>query len=180
MIRVLVAFTALCFAGLFIQASMIHSTAPSAVAPDIILILTVILALYFRSVFALVGAFSLGILADFASGLYLGPNAAGCVIVFHVVGAIASRVYADRGFAVGLITFLCSLIKSLVCITFYLFYVEAAYLDLLKLTVLRLVFLEALFSGLVSPLVLKVLVLSKQLPQQHHGAGSSSSFNWWS
>ncbi len=171
MIRTIVLFVVAAMLGIFIQATIVHASFPAAAAPDVILILTVILGLRYRSVSGLFGAFLLGILADFASGQYVGPNAAGGIVAFLAVGSIASRVYAERALAVVMITFLCSLIKSLVLVSLFALYIKP---DVLNLNLLNMILLEALFSGIVAPLVMKLI----GYPRGTTASVSKTSFGW--
>ena len=65
-----------------IQGTLIKPLSPSAIAPDFILMFVVFLALYHPTAVGMVGAFLLGCAGDFASGEFVGPNAAGCVVAF--------------------------------------------------------------------------------------------------
>lgn len=169
MIRLLMIFSFTCVMGLFFQAALIHSSIPAAPAPDFILILVVITALNYQNVFGMIGAFVLGLLADFASGLFIGPNAAGAVVAFSLIGVIASRVYADRGFGVMLITFFSCLVKSAVYAIMHVVYINGAMHEILQLSVLKLVLIEAALTALVAPLLYRLM--QTQLPR-----ASASSF----
>ncbi|HQH29116.1 MAG TPA: rod shape-determining protein MreD, partial [Oligoflexia bacterium] len=161
MLRLVCIFTLACLLGVFLQSTLIHGTVPSAAAPDVLMILVVIIALRVRTVGAVIGAFCLGLISDFASGQYVGPNAAASVVVFSLVGAIASRVYADRALALMVIVFLCSLAKSFTLFAIYSIYLDRYLLETLQYTFLRILVLEALFSSLVAPLVMRLLLLSQ-------------------
>lgn len=165
MIRLIIVFLVACFVGLFIQAALVHSSVPAAAAPDFILVLVVIIALNYQTVPGMLGAFCLGLLADFASGQFVGPNAAGAIVAFSFVGILASRVYADKGLAVMVITFLSSLAKSAVYALMHALYVNGATDELMQMKVFQLILLEALLSGLVAPIVIRLLSLTK--PSSH-------------
>ena len=152
MFRHCAVFVVLSLFGLFVQGALIHSFFPSAIAPDIILILIVILARQSHTLPALLGAFFLGLLADLASGVLLGPNAAGAVVAFGLVGAIARRVYAERYIAVVILTFVCSAAKSLTAVLMVVLYVGKW---TLPQDALRVVLIEAAASALLAPVVLK-------------------------
>jgi rod shape-determining protein MreD len=153
---------------------MIHDTVPAAAAPDIIMVLVVVLGLHFRTVAAIIGAFCLGLLSDFASGQFVGPNAAASIVVFGLVGIIATRVYADRAIALMLIVFFCSLAKSVTVVSMYLFYLDDYISELTRFPVLRTIGLEAVLSALVAPLVLKLLFLGKPFRHFLRSPGGSS------
>jgi rod shape-determining protein MreD len=172
MIRTALIFFFAAIIGIVVQSTVVHSSFPSVAAPDVILILTVVLGMRYRSVAGLFSAFLLGILADFASGQYVGPNAAGNIVAFLAVGSIASRVYAERVLAVAMITFMCSILKSLVLIALLALYVKT---DIIGVNLLNIVVLEALFSGVLSPLVMKLIGHSRGA---NVAVSSASSFRW--
>jgi len=140
--------------GLGIQATIFHSTFPALPAPDVILILVVAISRLYHTRLGVLGAFCMGLLADFASAQYLGPNAAGCIIAFLFVGLIANRMYADKVIAIFFITAGSSLAKSLMAIAMYTFYVPDY---TLPPDAIKIVMLEALFSAILAPLVLRFL-----------------------
>lgn len=178
MLRVSLLFLLVCIMGLFIEAAVVHASFPHAIAPDFTLVLVVILALYYQTVTGVLGAFFLGLLSDFASGQFVGPNAAGSVIVFCLVGMIASRVYAERSIAVLLITFICSLMKSATFIMMQILYVDNAFAQIFRLEIGKLVLWEALLSALVAPIVLRLLVWSRQLSHHSRNPGRASFGRW--
>jgi rod shape-determining protein MreD len=98
--RVLVFFLAFVL-GLLIQA-FVHSFESAWIAPDFILILVVYLGLYHKSAWGVVGAFVLGLGADFAEARFIGPNAAGCVLAFCLTVELSNRFYAEKGLATAL------------------------------------------------------------------------------
>lgn len=165
MLRVVAVFVVSAFIGLLINATLVHSSFPGSIAPDFILILSVAISFFYHTPLGVVGAFLLGIAADLASGLYIGPNAAGCVVAFCLVGMIANRVYADKIVAVFIITSICSVAKSFTFLLLVFLYVPDR---VLPEDILRLVLAEALLSGLVAPLVLRAIrgnALSMSMPR---------------
>ena len=141
-------------AGLFVQSTLVHSSMPTVAAPDFILILVVYVSRTLHTPWGALAAFALGLLADFGSAQYLGPNAGGCLIAFAVVGLIANRVYADKVIALFVITFVCSIVKS--CFALLMLYVYVNEFTFAG-DVFRMVLIEALLSGLISPLVMRAL-----------------------
>ena len=91
------------------------------IAPDLILILIVAISINYQSLVGLLICFSLGLIADFSSGVYLGPNAAAYTGVFCFIAGVSKRLFADRVFAILALTFMASILKSLI-INFFLFY----------------------------------------------------------
>lgn len=154
MFRLAATFLFVAFVGLFIQGGIIKSALPAAVAPDMIVVLVATIGLRFRSVPGLLGAFCLGLLEDFASGQYLGPNAAGVVIAFLLSGLIANRVYADKGVALFFIVVFCSLAKALTRLSMLLMYVGTVRPDQ---DALWTIVFEALLSGVCAPIIVKLM-----------------------
>lgn len=150
MIRVIAVFTVTALLGLATNASLIHSTAPFAIAPDFILILAVILGFYQQNAGGVVGAFLLGLMADFGSAQYIGPNAAGCIVAFRLVGLIANRIYAEKAVAVFIIVFICSVVKSAGYLTVVYLYASTIGSE----DLVQIILYEALFTGLAAPLVM--------------------------
>ena len=112
MVRLSVVCLVICFIGLVIQSTVFHALSFSVVAPDFILVLVVYLALHHRSVLGVFGAFLLGLAADFASGQFVGPNAAGAIIAYNVALLISQKIYAEHPLALMLISSLCSIAKN--------------------------------------------------------------------
>ena len=154
MIRKIVVFLIAALIGLVIQAGFVHSLYPSAGAPDFILILVVLLAMRVQTPRGVLGAFCLGVLADFASGQFVGPNAAGCVVAFMLVVILTGKVYAERSLAVIFLTFVSSIAKSFTFVALLAVYANVV---LIERNVLTLIFIEACLSAIVAPLVLKAL-----------------------
>jgi len=134
----------------------------------------VVVSLKFRTVGGVIGVFLLGLLADFASGQFIGPNAAGSIVVFGLVGAIATRVYADRSTALMVIVFICSLAKSSALLLMYLFFLQGALGEYLQTVVLKTLVLEAVLSAAVAPIVLKLLLLGKPFPAVFRSPSSAA------
>lgn len=159
--------------GLFIQSTFIHSAFPAAIAPDFILVLVVLLALRERNVAYVCLAFFLGILADLASGQFLGLNSAGAVVAFLLVGVISTRVYAERPLAIAFITFVCSLAKSAVCVLLLLTYVSSS---VLTNDLWRIVLIEALLSAIAAPLLLYIFNFGARTSRSKGSRSKSTSY----
>ncbi len=176
MIRAIIIFLLFALVGLFIQSSVIHDSFPSALAPDFILILVVHLGLRFRTVPGLFGSFALGLLADFASGQYVGPHAAGAIVAFCLSGIIANRVYAEKNFALMLIAFLCCLAKSMTFIALLLLYRGAIWSGHELVSSLLI---EAALTGFLAPFMLAALRWTRQAVQvRRRQLASRPSYGW--
>lgn len=143
----------LCLLGTVLNAALIRSIWPAASTPDFPLILTVAISLYFYNPLGVVAAFLLGLLADFSSAQFLGPNAAGCVLAFITVGLIANRMYAENFIAVMIITFTCSLVKTGIYLAFLALYFQTRSSEDLS----RMIILEALLTALISPFLIGIV-----------------------
>ena len=157
MVRTIFIFSIACILGLLVQATLVHAIFPSAIAPDFILVLVVFLGLKHNSVLGVVGAFMLGVAADFASGQFIGPNAAGCVVAFSLVLIVSKKVYAEHLVAVMFLTALCSFAKGLTQALMFLIYLKV---DFFTGEIFRLIMIESTLSGIVSPIVIKLLLWS--------------------
>lgn len=154
MIRALLLYGIVFFAGLFFQGSVISSTLPQAILPDILVILQVYISLRHRNVRGLLGVYLLGLLADMATGVYLGPNAAAAILIFAASGLLANRVYAERIFAMVFISFICSIVKSCAIASLLFYYTNY---EFVLAPFIRVVFFEALATAFCAPIVIRIL-----------------------
>lgn len=145
-----------CLTAIFIQGSLLHGNFPGIVLPDLVLVFIVFLALRFHNLYALLVAFSLGLIFDAVSARFLGPYAASFVLAYLLVYLLVGRLFAKRAFVFALIVFLASIAKS----SFYLLMLSAFKIDQeISLNLAHLIFKEALYSALFSVLILKVFHL---------------------
>ena len=152
MIRNIVVFMFATLLGLAVQATLIHSLLPTMAAPDFIVILAFYLGITHKSAGGAVGAFLLGLAGDFATAKFIGPNAAGCVLAFSFVVLLSNRIYAERGPALIVVSFLASVVKSIAALVMIYLYTQATFAPG---EVFRTLLWEALFTALVAPLVLR-------------------------
>jgi rod shape-determining protein MreD len=113
MLRTILIFLILSVTGIYLQSSFIPRVFPFDIAPDFILILVIWVALRNEERAALLGSFFLGLLSDFASGIYLGPQALGAVLACALVQGFSRHVYADKFLSIAVVTSCASLIKQL-------------------------------------------------------------------
>ncbi len=157
MFRAVVIFAFACLAGLIVQATLVHSISPYAVAPDFIVILALYLGLRVQSPAGVLGAFLLGVAGDFASAQFVGPTAAGAVVVYGLTVIVSSKIYAEHPFTMGLLALFCSIADSLTYMLMLAVYIDV---DMLTAEVLRGIGLEALLTALIAPVVVKLLEAS--------------------
>ena len=154
MIRVFIVVFLVMIFGLFLQATMVDSLFPMLSSPDLILLLVMALALRFANVWGLVTAFLLGICADFASAQFVGPHAAAYVLVFCLTMTASQGVYVERGVGMFVLSFMMSLVKSVV---FLLMLVMFTDVSIFSVYVLKIVFIEALLTAIIAPIALKLI-----------------------
>ncbi len=158
MLRIVLVFSVATLLGLFVQGTLIRPLSVSAVAPDFILILVVYLGLHIPTVGGLLGAFVLGLVSDFAAAEFVGPGASGAVVAFCLTVTLSKKVYAESPPATMIVTAVCSLAKSLVCVLILYTYLDVNALSTGTPTIIY----EALLSGLVAPFVIRAMHLSKR------------------
>ena len=156
--KVVAVFTTFCFLGLYIQGTLIKAVAPAAIVPDFIVVLLIFLALNYPTLSGLVGAFVLGLAADFASAVFLGPNAAGAILCFGLTVFISKKIYAENFVALGMLTVLGSLVKTGTVVLLLALY---AHVNALA-GVVSYMFIEALLTGIVAPPTIKLLYFAKR------------------
>ncbi|MCC6220499.1 MAG: rod shape-determining protein MreD [Deltaproteobacteria bacterium] len=139
--------------GVVLQATIIHSLFPSAIGPDLLLTLVLYLALQSYNPFGLFVAFLLGVFGDFASGLFVGPNAAGFILAFHLAAFMSRKIYADHPVIVALIAFCASIVK------FAGFAITLSLSAGINVTsgALMTVLWEALSTAICAPIVMSIL-----------------------
>lgn len=81
-----------------LQAAVLPVHVATPFKPDLLLIIMVYLALRGSFELGTPLAWSLGLLKDVFSGLYLGLNAFSFLLVFLVIKSVADRLYAESGF----------------------------------------------------------------------------------
>lgn len=159
MVKTIALFLLAFFVGLTLEATFIHGAFPALVGPDLILILVLYLAFHWRNTPGAVGAFILGVGEDFASARFIGPNAAGNVIAFLVVAALANRIYAEKGVASAVVAFLASVAKLGGLLLMLKIYIN---LPLSEVT-LSTALIESTLTAVITPLILRFFSPSNTL-----------------
>lgn len=109
-------------ASIILQVGVLPVFVRSAFKPDLLLVITVFLALRSSSQVGAPLAWLLGMFSDVCSGLYLGLNAAGFLVAFLAVRSLSDRLYADSAIlfvlAVSGVTFACFTLNLLLLVLF--------------------------------------------------------------
>lgn len=140
--------------GIILRAVFVDTFYPNLYAPDFILILVVALSIRAPNVWGLLGAFTLGLICDLATGSFLGPNAAGFIIAFGFMSIAATKMYADRIPAFMLLTLIASVIKSVIFLLILAYYVKAVPFSA---PIIWAVVVEGILTSVFAPLILKLL-----------------------
>ena len=156
MIRLILTFTVFAMLGLFVQGTLLPAASSDFITPDIILILVVALGLHARSIYGLLGSFFLGLIADSASAQFIGPHAAGALIAFWVVSYISQKVYVENYIGLMILGFLASLFKQGVYVLMMQVFVG---FELSLWKIIRVVMFEAVFTSILTPVVIWCLRL---------------------
>lgn len=140
--------------GIFIQATLLHSVLPDLVAPDLLMILSVFLGLRARNASGAVGAFIIGLGADFATAKFLGPSAAGSVVAFATTVFVANHFFSEKWFTVSMMALLASFAKNLTQAL-----VLFAFTDInhFQWQFLPTAILESVLTAACAPIVIKLL-----------------------
>ncbi len=154
MIRTILLFSIAFFIGIFFQATLIHSIFPDVVAPDVLVMLVVFLGLRSRTPWGAFGAFLIGLGGDFASAKFLGPFAAGSVAAFLGTVFLASHLFSEKGFTVGMTGAFASIVKNIVAALLLLLFTGE---NFFVLSSLRMLLLEALVTAIFCPFVIHAL-----------------------
>ena len=152
--RIILIFVVLSIVGLFLQSTVPPFGSHSFVTPDLVLITVIFIGLYVRSVWGVLGAFSLGLLSDFATAQYLGPGAAGAMICYWIVVFVSQRVFVEHFIGLIILGFLASLGKQITYLALLLGFVG------LKLTwwqISKTVLIEAAFTAVLTPMIVLML-----------------------
>jgi rod shape-determining protein MreD len=88
--------TALVLGAVLLQTSVLPDYLLSFYKPDLLLVLMVFLTLRAPTATSLPAAYSLGLLKDCLSGLYLGLNAFSFLIVYLVLKMLSDRLYVQN------------------------------------------------------------------------------------
>ncbi len=128
------------------------------ITPDLILLLVIVISINYQSIPGLLFCFLLGVTADFSSGVYLGPNSAAYVAVFSFVASVSKRLFADRVFAIVILTFVASILKSTV-VNLFLFYFAKREL---AMAVGETIIAEAVLTAVLSSVLIFFLSPSKK------------------
>lgn len=152
--------------GIFIQATLLHSVLPDIVAPDLLVILSVFLGLRARNSTAAIGAFIIGLGADFASAKFLGPSAAGSVVAFAATVFVANHFFSEKWFTVLFTTLIASFAKNLTQALVLAAFTE---INLFQWQFLTTALLESSLTAACAPIVIKLLAPRYQSAPSYSG-----------
>jgi rod shape-determining protein MreD len=103
----------LVLAALLLQMTLLPRYLQDPFQPNLMIILVVYLGLKLPHRFAGLAAFSLGILQDSFSGIYLGLHAFSYLCIYTLLSEVSDRLYTDNRALFVLVVFLATLVSAL-------------------------------------------------------------------
>src|SRR5674476_906301 len=100
-------------AALLLQMTLLPRYLQDPFQPNLIIILVVYLGLKLPHRFAGFAAFSLGMLLDSFSGIYLGLHAFSYLCIYTLLSEVADRLYTDNRALLVLVVFLATIVSAL-------------------------------------------------------------------
>jgi rod shape-determining protein MreD len=100
-------------AALLLQMTLLPRYLQDPFQPNLMIILVVYLGLKLPHRFAGLAAFSLGILQDSFSGIYLGLHAFSYLCIYTLLSEVSDRLYTDNRALFVLVVFLATLVSAL-------------------------------------------------------------------
>ncbi|MBL7661280.1 rod shape-determining protein MreD [bacterium] len=150
--------------GLVVQTIFAHTFYPARIAPDIILILMVFVAVEHHSPAGVAGAFLLGLASDFASAQYLGPDAAAGIMVFLFITLVARNVYAEHALTFSILVAVALPLKKLTTAGLIAFYTNHPLNTALFFS--KNFAGELLLTVIIAPLVMFMLSKAQRIPSR--------------
>ncbi|WP_183355316.1 rod shape-determining protein MreD [Geomonas silvestris] len=112
----------LVLAAVLLQMTLLPRYLQDPFQPNLIIILVVYLGLKLQHRFAALAAFSLGLLQDSFSGIYLGLHAFSYLCLYTLLSQVADRLYTDNRALLVLVvflgTFFCALLNLVMLMIF--------------------------------------------------------------
>jgi rod shape-determining protein MreD len=157
MFKILLLFV-YCLLGVFIQSSFASSPTLALVKPDFLVMLVIFLSLTYRDIYGLVLCFFFGLIFDFASVLYVGPNAAGAVISFLVINYVGQKLFVESFMGLLVLGFIVSVTKQLVYFSLIISWVQP-HVGISNLT-------ETLTTAVLTPFVVGAISFCRNKTRQ--------------
>lgn len=146
--------------SVLLQGSVLNHFVSESYVPDLLVVVILLMALRMDEVPSLIFAFASGLFQDFTGARYLGPHAVGNIVAVYFLLLISKHIYADRSLSLGLVCFVCVLVKQVASMAMMLSFVDlklVSYADL-GLRALGVAFVSALISPLVSKSLFKAKI----------------------
>lgn len=153
---------------IFLQGSLLRAVLPDFLIPNLVISLVVFIAFYENSPFGALLAFILGIEIDLYSGSphLIGPSSGALVLVYGVTTSLSQRVYVESAFAVLIMSAISSVLYSLIY-SLLVFEFNDSSVRYFSMSVSN-----AIVTGLVTPLVFRILNISKIIKRNAAHGGS--------
>jgi rod shape-determining protein MreD len=113
--------------SVLLETTILHVLPFGTVAPDLLVVLCVYLALHEHTATGTLGAFLLGYFADNFSGNVVGLQAFAMTLVFVLVYSLARQLWMDNVVANVAVVFMASVLKALAVASLLAFYLAKEY-----------------------------------------------------
>ena len=108
--------------SVLLETTILHALPLGTIAPDLLVVLCVYLALHEHTAAGTLGAFLLGYFADNFSGNVVGLQAFAMTLVFVLVYSLARQLWMDNVVANVAVVFMASVLKALAVAALLAFY----------------------------------------------------------
>jgi rod shape-determining protein MreD len=144
--------------ALLLQMTLLPKYLLDPFQPNLIIILVVYLGLKMPHRFAGLAAFSLGLLQDSFSGIYLGLHAFCYLCIYTLLSEVADRLYTDNRALFVLVVFLATIASALLSLLMLLIFSvsKGVYASLLP-AIIPQALVNALVASLISSFPLPVI-----------------------
>jgi rod shape-determining protein MreD len=155
LVRTVILAALLSLAIIAVNVSFLSRLIPVTYLPNLFVVLVIIVTLAHNNWIGVICIFIIGLFADISSGLLVGPWAAGFLLVYVVLSALADRVFVESLFSRFVVCGLCSALASLAFFALSL-QVLPSIEDSLQLMLIQTIS-TALFGPIFFPLIQYVI-----------------------
>lgn len=137
--------------AVLLQGILLRFGLPDALLPQFVLMIVIYLGFNEISVLGTFVAFVLGLFLDFSSALLLGPWSGALVTVYGIMAVLSSRLFIESPLVAAFISFLASVVASVIYMLLGYEYRTLAWQDLSRIVG------QALCTAVLAPVVLRLM-----------------------
>lgn len=157
MLKTIVIYIIFLIFAVAIQSNLFTNKILNNSTPDLFVILTVLSALKFNNEKSIIMSFLIGIIADFSTGLIIGPQAAGHLAACLFTISFSKNVYSNRLFSLAIIISAAVFVKEIVSnLVANFFFPNDIFSDRFSFVLSTLPY-EIFFTALIAPFFLRIL-----------------------